>query len=52
LNKLTARYAEVGKTVHIRYLSEDCRALIDKAESIIEINHFDDPTYKVVRNLR
>ena len=52
LNKLTARYAEVGKTVHIRYLSEDCRALIDKAESIIEINHFDDPTYKVVRNLQ
>jgi SulP family sulfate permease len=51
LNKLTARYAEVGKTVHIRFLSEDCRALIDKAESIIEINHFDDPTYKVVRNL-
>ena len=51
LNKLTARYAEVGKTVHIRYLSEDCRALIDKAESIIEVNHFDDPTYKVVRNL-
>jgi len=51
LNKLTSRYAEVGKTVHIRYLSEDCRALIDKAESIIEINHFDDPTYKVVRNL-
>ncbi|MDB4694676.1 SulP family inorganic anion transporter [Flavobacteriales bacterium] len=52
LNKLTARYAEVGKTVHIRYLSEDCRALIDKAESIIEVNHFDDPTYKVVRNLQ
>ena len=52
LNKLTSRYAEVGKTVHIRYLSEDCRALIDKAESIIEINHFDDPTYKVVRNLQ
>jgi SulP family sulfate permease len=51
LNKLTARYAEVGKTVHIRFLSEDCRALIDKAESIIEVNHFDDPTYKVVRNL-
>jgi hypothetical protein len=32
-------------------LSEDCRALIDKAEAIIEVNHFDDPTYKVVRNL-
>ena len=51
LNKLTARYAAVGKTIHVRFLSEDCRALIDKAEAIIEVNHFDDPTYKVVRNL-
>jgi SulP family sulfate permease len=41
----------VGKTIHVRFLSEDCRALIDKAEAIIEVNHFDDPTYKVVRNL-
>ena len=52
LNRLTARYAKAGKKVHLRHLSEDCRALIDKAESIIEVNHFEDPTYKVVRNLR
>ena len=52
LNRLTARYAKVGKKVHLRHLSEDCRALIDKAESIIEVNHFEDPTYKVVRDVR
>ena len=52
LNRLTARYAKAGKKVHLRHLSEDCRALIDKAESIIEVNHFEDPTYKVVRDLR
>ena len=52
LNRLTARYAKAGKTVHLRHLSEDCRALIDKAESIIEVNHFEDPTYKVVRDVR
>ena len=52
LNRLTARYAKAGKTVHLRHLSQDCRALIDKAESIIEVNHFEDPTYKVVRNVR
>ena len=51
-NRLTARYAKAGKKVHLRHLSEDCRALIDKAESIIEVNHFEDPTYKVVRDLR
>ena len=52
LNRLTARYAKAGKTVHLRHLSQDCRALIDKAESIIEVNHFEDPTYKVVRDVR
>ena len=41
-----------AKKVHLRHLSEDCRALIDKAESIIEVNHFEDPTYKVVRDVR
>ena len=52
LNRLTARYAKARKTVHLRHLSQDCRALIDKAESIIEVNHFEDPTYKVVRDVR
>ena len=52
LNRLTSRYAKAGKKVHLRHLSEDCRALIDKAESIIEVNHFEDPTYKVVRDVR
>ena len=52
LNRLTARYAKADKKVHLRHLSQDCRALIDKAESIIEVNHFEDPTYKVVRDVR
>ena len=48
LNRLTARYAEAGKKVHLRHLSEDCRRLIDRADSIIDVNHYEDPTYKVV----
>jgi SulP family sulfate permease len=51
LNRITARYAEAGKKVHLRHLSEDCRMLIDKAEAIIEVNHFEDPTYKVVSDV-
>lgn len=47
LNKITERYAKVGKKVHLRHLSEDCRNLLDKADAIIEINHYEDPTYKV-----
>lgn len=48
LNKLTAQYLASGKKVHLRHLSEDCRRLIDRADDIIEINHYEDPTYKVV----
>lgn len=50
LNRLTARYAEAGKTVHLRHLSEDCRRLLDRADAIIDVNHYEDPTYKVVTN--
>ena len=48
VNKVTARYAAAGKTVHLRHLSTDCRRLLDRAEAIIEVNHYEDPTYKVV----
>jgi len=47
LNKLTERYAKVGKTVHLRYLSEDCRKLLDNASSIIDVNYLEDPKYKL-----
>jgi SulP family sulfate permease len=48
LNRLTSRYAASGKKVHLRHLSGDCRRLLDRAEEIIDVNHFEDPTYKVV----
>ncbi|ABE51386.1 SulP family inorganic anion transporter [Methanococcoides burtonii] len=47
LNKITERYAKVGKTVHLRHLSEDCRVLLDNASAIIDVNHWEDPHYKV-----
>ncbi len=47
LNKITERYARVGKKVHLRHLSEDCRKLLDKADAILEVNHYEDPTYKL-----
>src|SRR5690606_8123486 len=48
LHRLTERYARVGKTLHLRHLSEDCRKLLDNASAIIHVNHWDDPRYKVV----
>ena len=50
LNRITERYAKVGKTVHLRHLSSDCRRLIANADAIIDVNVIEDPTYKVVRN--
>ncbi|HAI00441.1 MAG TPA: hypothetical protein DCL98_02955 [Flavobacteriales bacterium] len=42
-----------GLTVAMALIPEAVAfALIDKAESIIEVNHFEDPTYKVVRDVR
>lgn len=48
LNRLTERYAKAGKKVHLRYLSEDCRKLLDNASSIIDVNYLEDPKYKLV----
>lgn len=48
LNKLTERYAKVGKKVHLRHLSKDCIRLLENADEIIDVNVMEDPTYKVV----
>jgi SulP family sulfate permease len=47
LNKVTDRYRKVGKKVHLRHLSPDCRQLLENAEAIIDVNVMEDPTYKV-----
>ena len=48
LNKITERYANAGKKVHLRHLSKDCVRLLKNAKDIIEVNVMEDPTYKVV----
>lgn len=47
VNKLTERYAKVGKKVHLRHLSADCRTLLANADKLIDVNIMEDPTYKV-----
>jgi len=48
LNKITERYSKVGKKVHLKHLSKDCRNLLDNAEAIIDVNVLEDPRYKLV----
>jgi SulP family sulfate permease len=48
LNKITERYLKVGKKVHLKHLSNDCRKLLKNAEEIIDVNVLEDPTYKIL----
>lgn len=50
LNKLTARYAEAGKKIHLMHLSKDCKLLLANAAEIIEVNILEDPKYKVAHD--
>lgn len=47
LNKITERYHKVGKKIHLKHLSSDCKKLLKNAEKIIEVNVLEDPTYKI-----
>lgn len=48
LNKLTERYHKVGKKIHLKHLSKDCRILLKNAENIIDVNVMEDPKYKLL----
>ncbi|AZA53467.1 SulP family inorganic anion transporter [Chryseobacterium sp. G0201] len=48
LDKLSKRYAQLNKKLHLKHLSEDCRKMLKNAEAVIEVNIQDDPTYKVM----
>jgi len=48
LHKLTERYHRLGKTLHLRHLSSDCRQLLRNAGALIEVNIQEDPEYRVV----
>ncbi|MEP1088017.1 MAG: SulP family inorganic anion transporter [Algoriphagus sp.] len=48
LDKLTERYLKVGKKVHLKHLSPDCKKLLANADQLIDVNVLEDPTYKLV----
>ncbi|MBB6613066.1 SulP family inorganic anion transporter [Pontibacter sp. Tf4] len=47
LHKLTERYRQAGKKLHLRHLSEDCRRLLTNAQDVIDVNILEDPNYTV-----
>ncbi|MFZ1658834.1 MAG: SulP family inorganic anion transporter [Flavobacteriales bacterium] len=47
LNRITERYRAAGKKVHLRHLSNDCKALLRNAGDVIDVNIVEDPKYMV-----
>ncbi len=47
IDSLAERYIQAGKKLHLRHLSEECRALLDKAGDLVEVNRMEDPNYHV-----
>ena len=47
IDALAERYRSVGKRLHLRHLSPDCRSLLERAKDMIEVNLPEDPRYRV-----
>jgi len=47
IDSIADRYVSAGKTLHLRHLSPECRALLKKAGDLLEVNVIEDPRYHV-----
>ena len=47
LDGLADKYENAGKKLHIRHVSQECLALLSKANKIVEISVNEDPRYRV-----
>jgi SulP family sulfate permease len=47
IDALAERYRALGKRLHLRHLSPDCREVLEKARDMIEVNLLEDPRYHV-----
>jgi SulP family sulfate permease len=48
IDTIAERYSALGKTLHLRHLSQDCVKTLHKAGSLVEVNDAEDPIYKVM----
>ncbi|NGX45962.1 MAG: Bicarbonate transporter BicA [Chlamydiae bacterium] len=47
---ITGRYLSLGKRLHLRHLSPECKLLLHKAGDMVETNVLEDPDYHVASN--
>ncbi|MDQ6954076.1 MAG: SulP family inorganic anion transporter [Mariprofundaceae bacterium] len=47
IDNLAEKYTKVGKILHLRHLSKECRLLFEKAGDLVEVNIQEDPKYHI-----
>jgi len=47
IDALAERYGKLGKNLHLKHLSPECRELLHKAKDLIEVNVIEDPKYSI-----
>jgi SulP family sulfate permease len=47
IDNLAEKYKKAGKTLHLRHLSKECKALLEKAADLVEVNIKEDPHYHI-----
>ena len=50
IDTLAERYLNSGKTLHLVHLSPECKQLLRKAGSLVEVNVIEDPRYFVAED--
>ncbi|KZX60489.1 sodium-independent anion transporter [Halioglobus sp. HI00S01] len=50
IDTLAERYLNAGKTLHLVHLSSDCKQLLKKAGTLVEVNVIEDPKYFVAED--
>ncbi|MCX2981182.1 SulP family inorganic anion transporter [Halieaceae bacterium IMCC14734] len=50
IDTLADRYLNAGKTLHLVHLSAECRKLLRKAGSLVEVNVIEDPQYFIAED--
>ncbi len=47
IDAIADKYVDAGITLHLRHLSAECTALLEKSGSLVEANEDEDPKYRV-----
>ena len=47
IDTLAERYLAQGKTLHLKYLTKECRQLLNKAGDLVEVDVIEDPDYHI-----